>query len=70
MYIFWPQHHEPWGQPQEKIWKDHEYMEIRQHTTNESMGQPGNKKKFFLNMQTNKTKDMTVQNQGVQQKLS
>ena len=30
MHIFRPQHYETWSQPQEKMWKDHKYMEIKE----------------------------------------
>ena len=45
MNIFWPQHYETWNQPQEKIWKDHKYMEVKQQATKQWMGQPGNQRR-------------------------
>ena len=33
---------ETWSQQQEKIWKEHKYMEVKEHATKEWMGQPGN----------------------------
>ena len=38
MHIFRPQHYKTWSQPQEKIWKDHKYMEVKEHPTKEWMG--------------------------------
>ena len=35
MQILRPQCYETWNQPQEKIWKDHEYLEIKEHPTKE-----------------------------------
>ena len=37
-----PQCYETWRQPQEKIWKDHKYMEVKEHPTKEWIGQQGN----------------------------
>lgn len=42
MHIFRPQGCEIWSQPQEKIMKDHKYMEAKEHPTKEWMGQSGN----------------------------
>ena len=38
MHIFRPQLSETWSQPQEKNWKDHKHMEVKEHTTKEWMG--------------------------------
>ena len=34
------------SQLQETIWKDHKYMEVKQHPTKERMGKPGNKEEI------------------------
>ena len=35
VHVFRPQCYETQNQPQEKIWKDHKYLEIKEHPTEE-----------------------------------
>jgi len=42
MHIFQLQHYDTWSQPQEKDLKEHKYVEVKKHPTEEWIGQPGN----------------------------
>ena len=46
-----------------KIWKDHKYMEVKEHATKQLMSQPGNQRRNFKKyMERNENEDTTVQN--------
>ena len=64
MLTFRPQHNEAWSQPQEKIWKDHKYMEVKDcplqnERISQEIKEEIKKEKY---MEANENENMTVQN--------